>query len=451
MLKSCHALVLLTLAALPVSAANLSNAKLLQCGAVVDVESRQMLRNMQLLVVDDAIQDIGRDLNMPEGASVIDLSDQFCLPGLMDTHVHLFIDSEAGTLAENFLNKSSADNALLGLKRLQIMLNDGFTTIRVPGDIDYQFTVVDLRDAVNRGDFDGPRMLVAPHALSPLGGHVDLNSIRPDGPHVVGTIVAAGVDNVRQAVRREVKYGADWIKITASGGVMSQHDDPRIQSWTDEEIFAFADEAHRLGVKITAHVIGNQAGLKVARAGFDSMEHGMMLQDETIQAMVENDVVLVPTRYVLEWILAQGVGGGITEDNYRKARLVNDMARQSLMKAYRAGVKIALGSDPIFPHEQIPCEFASMVRAGIEPWDAIRAGTINSAELLGLEEEIGSLAVGKQADIVAVAGDPAADITELERVGFVMKGGEVVRNDYPTSSQNRTRSASLCVSPDTAS
>lgn len=413
------------------SVAGAEGITLLRCGAIVDVERERIVPARDLLVENGVIRQIEAGLGTPAGVIVVDLSDRYCAPGLMDMHIHLFIDSRTGTLAQNFLNKSTGMNALQGLKRAQILLQHGFTTIRIPGDIDYGFAAIDIRNSINRGEFVGPRMLVAPHALSQLGGHVDLNDIRPDIPAPVnGTIVPAGVDNVREAVRREVKHGADWIKITASGGVMSQHDDPRIQGWTDEEIFAFADEAHRLGVKITAHVHGHQAGLTVARAGFDSIEHGTMLRDEAIEAMVENDVILVPTRYVLEWILEQGARGGITDDNLRKAKLVDEMHQTALMKAYKAGVRIAMGSDPIFPHEESNREFAAMVSAGIEPWDAIRAGTIVAAELLGIEREIGSLSVGKAADIVAIRENPVDDITTLERVSFVMKGGVVVRNDH---------------------
>ena len=265
----------------------------------------------------------------------------------MDMHVHLFIDSSVGTVADNFLQKSSATNALLGLKRLQLMLKNGFTTIRVPGDVDYQFAGVDLKHPIGRGDFDGPRMVVAPHALSQLGGHADLNTMRPDSPAIVGTIVKAGTDNVREAVRCEVKYGADWIKITASGGVMSQHDDPRVQGWTDEEIFALVDEAQRVGVKITAHVYGDQAGMTAARAGFDSIEHGTMIQDETIAMMKKNGVVLVPTVYVLDWILEQGIGPGITPNSYEKAVMLSELYKtgnvlNALPKSVQLKAKAAL-------------------------------------------------------------------------------------------------------------
>lgn len=404
-------------------------ATVLHCGFIVDVEHERMVRNADVLVDRGRILKLDSNIVPPIGAREVDLRGRYCLPGLMDMHVHLLVDSEAATDTDNLLKKSSAADALLGLKHAQRMLHNGFTTIRIPGDSDYYFSTIDLRDAINRGDFDGPRMLVAPHMLSATGGHGDLNEIRADIPDIVGTVVHAGTDNAREAVRREVKYGADWIKIAASGGVMSQHDDPRSQAWTDEEMFAFADEAHRLGVKITAHILGNRAALTAARAGFDSIEHGAMLDDTTVRAMKEHNVVLVPTLYVLEWILQQGVGGGITADNYRKAQVVAGLHKQSLLRAYKAGVKIAMGSDPIYPYDEVPREFASMVRAGIRPWDAIKAGTLNSAELLGLKEDIGSLTIGKKADIVAVPGDPVADITLLQRVVFVMVGGKIVRND----------------------
>ena len=194
-----------------------SNAvSLLRCGTLVDVIGQRMLSGQDLLVEGGKISQIGEGLTPPADASVIDVSGAYCLPGFIDAHVHLLFDSTTGTLGDNMLSRSSADNALLGLQNLWTLLHTGITTIRIPGDIDYGFAVVSLRNAINRGEFVAPRMKVAPHALSQLGGHVDLNAIRPDGPKVVGTIVEAGVDNVRDAVRRQVKYGADWIKITAS-------------------------------------------------------------------------------------------------------------------------------------------------------------------------------------------------------------------------------------------
>ena len=419
---------------------------LLRCGFVVDVEHERIDRDIDLVIEGGRIKQMGKNLVSPQGTSIVDLRQQYCLPGLMDMHTHLLVDSSARTDAENLLLRSSAADALFGLKRAQRMLHNGFTTIRVPGDADYHFSTIDLRDAINHGDFDGPRMMVAPHMLSPLGGHGDANEFREDGPEILGTVVHAGVDNVREAVRREVKYGADWIKIAATGGVMSQRDNPDSQAWTDDEMFAFADEAHRLGVKIAAHILSERAAFTAARAGFDSIEHGTLLDDKTVRLMKANHVVLVPTLYVLQWILHQGASGGITADNYLKAQRVEVAHKESFLRAYRAGVTIAMGSDSIFPLDEVGCEFVSMVNAGMRPWDSIKSGTVNPAHLLGLQDETGSLAVGRRADIVAVSGNPVADITLLQHVNFVMANGTIVRADSPNESQlARGRSgASAC-------
>ncbi len=398
------------------------------CGVMLDVIKQKHVRNIEIVISDGVIERIGP---IPAGSkATVDLSEAHCLPGLMDLHVHLFLDSTRETIFDQFVKKSSADNALKGLKTLQTMLNNGFTTVRVPGDLDRHFATISLRNAIARGDYDGPRMQVAPHALSPLGGHADLNDVAPDGPAVTGAvIVAAGVDNVREAVRREVKFGADWIKIMGSGGVMSEHDDPAAQAWTDDEFVAFADEAHRLGKKITAHVHGNVPAITAANAGFDSIEHGTMLEDDGIEAMRKNGTVLIPTVYVLDWIVEQGPSGGISEDNHQKAVRVAARRNQALSKAYKAGVRIAFGSDPIYPPEDTPKEFSHMVKAGIPPWGAIAAGTIVAAELLDLDDRLGSLEVGKRADIVAVPGDPVADIGVMESVIFVMQDGKTIRHD----------------------
>lgn len=410
------------------SSAQSGESMTIHCGAILDVIKQQQLRNIEIVISDGVIEKVGP---IPVGANAsIDLTEVVCLPGLIDLHAHLFLDSTRETLFDQFVKKSSADNALKGLKTLQTMLSNGFTTVRVPGDLDRHFATISLRNAIARGDYAGPRMQVAPHALSPLGGHADLNDVAPDGPAVTGAIIVpAGVDSIREAVRREVKFGADWIKIMGSGGVMSEHDDPAAQAWTDEEILAFADEAHRLGKKITAHVHGNVPAITAANAGFDSIEHGTMLEDDGIEAMRKNGTVLVPTVYVLDWIVEQGPSGGISEDNHQKAVRVVARRNEALSKAYKVGVPIAFGSDPIYPPKDTPKEFVHMVKAGIPPWGAIAAGTIVAAELLDLDDRLGSLEVGKRADIVAVPGDPVADIGVMESVVFVMQDGVVIRND----------------------
>lgn len=416
----------------PITAAGHAAPTLILCGGLVDVKNRRIQRDMEIEVADGEIRRIA-PISRQAGAdpaaarTVVDLSSGYCLPGLIDLHVHLSIDSTTETFLTTALTQSSAAEALVVLKNAQTMLRTGITTVRVLGEIDLQYSAVDVRRAIDKGRFVGPRMLVAQHAFSPTGGHNDLNDVHAGFPGVTGVVTKAGVDNVREAVREEHKRGADWLKICASGGVMTVGDDPRAQAYTDEEIAAFIDEAHRLGMKVAAHVHGNSAGLSAARAGVDTIEHGTLLEDDTIAMMKKNGVALVPTRYVVDWILSNGAKGGVTEENLAKARSVADQQRDAMLKAYRAGVKIGVGSDPIFPHEEAVREYAAMVGVGLPVWDVVRGGTIVAAEILGLDRKIGSLEVGKRADIVAVKADPIADPTEFQRVTFVMKDGEVIR------------------------
>ncbi len=402
-----------------------SAPRVLECGAVIDPASGSRLTGIHILVDRGLIQAVGPDIGAPTEAERIDLSDATCLPGLIDLHTHLMIDLKH-TITQNFLQSSSADKTLAALANAQTMLRLGFTTLRIPGDLDFHFGTIALRDAIARGEHLGPRMLVAPHLIGPTGGHSDLNELAGDAHQISGSVVAAGADSMREAVRRELKGGADWIKVMATGGVMSQHDDPEVQSLTDDELRALAEEAHRHKIKITAHAHGNAGVVGAAKAGFDSIEHGTMIDASGIEAMLASGTVLVPTAYVIDWIVARGSSGGITEDNLRKALLVQKRRDESLRQAYEAGVPIGFGSDQIFPHEESPREFAALVRVGIAPIDALRAATTVAAELLGLADELGTIAVGKRADIVAVPGDPLEDIRTMEHVFFVMKDGAVV-------------------------
>ncbi|MEQ8263870.1 amidohydrolase family protein [Pseudohaliea sp.] len=401
--------------------------KVIECGSLLDVEREKVLRDQQILVNNDVIEAIGSDVSAPADAVKIDLSEQVCMPGLMDTHVHILIDSTKGTLDSLRITESASELTLFGLRNLWSLLDQGFTTIRIPGDLDKEYSTIALRDAINRGEFQGPRMLVAAHAASAIGGHGDANSHAYDSHVPLPLWIVDGVDEIRRYVRREFKYGSDWIKVHSTGGVMSQHDDPRVAAYTMEELQAFADEAHRHHKKITAHAHGDAGVRAVVEAGFDSVEHATLMEESTVKLMAQKGTVYVPTRYVVDWILDTGLSAGISESNLSKAKQVSEQHKRSIKLAHKHGVKMALGSDPIFPMDQAIREFDAMNKVLEDNWFVLQMGTINSAELLGLQDEIGSLKPGKQADIVAMPKSPLEDMSNIERVNFVMKGGAIVK------------------------
>jgi imidazolonepropionase-like amidohydrolase len=406
----------------------------IDAGFAVDVKRRLLRPNVAILISQGRIVAIGDHVTAPAGSKHIDLKRGYVLPGFMDMHAHVFSASDDKSRLISIITRSNADNALLGLKNAQTLLQSGFTTVRIPGDKDQGDAATAIRDAINRGDFAGPRMFVAPHFIGPIGGHSDLNEVSADWEdRIAGQVVHAGAASMQDAIRREIKYGADWIKVMATGGVMSHLDRTETQAFSDEEFEALADEAHRHGIKITAHAHGNAGAYAAVRAGFDCLEHGTMIDEKTIALMAKKGVFLVPTVYVVDWILRRGPGNGISISNYEKAVDVSRHHKAALAMAYRAGVKIALGSDTIYPHEEAIHEFAAMRDAGMESWDVLRAATINAAELLGRESDLGSLEPGKLADIVAVTSDPTTDIAAVEQVFFVMKEGQVVRHNRVAS------------------
>jgi len=402
---------------------------LLRCRCVIDTARGRPSANRAILVSSGRIIGVGPDLAAPADARIIDLGDATCLPGLIDLNAHLMYIP--GTLPRDAIVRSSARKVLDGLRHAEIMLRAGFTTIRNLGDVDSFYGLVEMRDAIARGEFAGPRMVVAPHFLSATGGHGDLSEIAPDAPPLAFARIVDGVDSMRKAIREEVKYGADWIKLFVSGGILSASDSPDMVSFSDEELRAAVDETHRLGRKIAVHAMGTESIKASLRAGVDDIEHGWLIDDEGIALLRERSACLVPTAYVATYITEEGARLGISEGNLAKARDLVAKRDDCLRNAIAAGVKVGFGTDNgPWPHHLAAREFGELVRLGMTPGQALRAATVTAAELLGLENEIGSIEVGKQADIIAVAHDPLEDVGALAEVGFVMRAGEVVRNDF---------------------
>ena len=397
----------------------------IRAGHLLDVKTGKVLANQTIVIEGDKIARIGTDVSVPAGAQVIDLSNATVLPGLIDAHVHL-------TMTTNFgysrLGISVPREALTGARNARVTLDAGFTTVRNVGASG--FSDVALRDAINAGDVPGPRMLVSGPPLTITGGHAD-NHLLPFEYHATSDGVADGIAAVQQKVRQNIKYGSDLIKVCATGGVLSKGDDPQASQFTLEEMKAIVADAHRLGRKVAAHAHGAQGILWASQAGVDSIEHGSYIDDAGIAEMKKNGTYLVPTLYLGDWFLANAEKNHVPDFYLVKAKAVMPIARQNVAHAFASGVKVAFGTDAaVYPHGLNAHEFAVMVKLGLTPLQAIQAATVNAADLLGWSGKVGSLEPGAWADIVGVEGDPLKDVTTLERVKFVMKGGEVVRNEY---------------------
>ena len=397
----------------------------IRAGHLLDVKTGKALSNQTIIIQGDKIASVGPDTTVPAGAQVVDLSNATLLPGLIDAHTHVTFNPNFGY---SQLAISVPREALIGARNARVTLEAGFTTIR---NVSAKgFADVALRDAINAGDVPGPRMLVSGPALSITGGHGD-NNLLPFEYHAAGDGVADGVDGVRHIVRWNIKYGVDLIKVMASGGVLSKGDDPQASQYRLEEMKAIVEEAHRLGRKVAAHAHGAQAIRWASEAGVDSIEHGSYIDDAAIAEMKKNGTYLVPTLYLGDWFLENAERIGTPPDLIAKAREVMPAARKNMARAFAAGVKVGFGTDAaVYPHGLNAHEFAVMVKLGLTPLQAIQAATINDADLLGWSDKVGTIEPGKWADIVAVDGDPLADVTTLERVKFVMKGGEVIKNLY---------------------
>ena len=396
-------------------------------GHALDVKTGKLLSDETFIIEDGRIVSAGpsAETKAPPDALRIELPNATVLPGLIDAHTHLTYDPRFGY---EELGASVLRSALTGAKNARVTLQAGFTTVRNVGAEGY--SDVALRDAINAGDVPGPRMLVSGPALGITGGHCD-NNLLPYEYHATGDGVADGIAAVQHKVRENIKYGSDLIKICATGGVLSKGDDPQASQYTLEEMKAIVADAHRLGRKVAAHAHGAQGILWASEAGVDSIEHGSYIDDAGIAEMKKNGTYLVPTLYLGDWFLENAERNHVPDFLLGKAKTVMPIARKNIAHAFASGVKVAFGTDAaVYPHGLNAREFAVMVKLGLTPLQAIQAATVNAADLLGWSGKVGSLEPGAWADLVAVDGDPLKDVTTLEHVKFVMKGGEVVKNEY---------------------
>jgi imidazolonepropionase-like amidohydrolase len=399
----------------------------IHAGRVLDVKTGKTLANQTIVIEAGKIVRSGAsaDVKAPAGATVIELPSATVLPGLIDAHTHLTMDPKFGY---EELGISLPRETLTGAKNARVTLQAGFTTVRNVGASGY--TDVALRDAINAGDVPGPRMLVSGPALGITGGHCD-NNLLPFEYHAVGDGVADGIAAVQHKVRENIKYGVDVIKICATGGVLSKGDDPQASQYTLEEMKAIVADAHRLGRRVAAHAHGAQGILWATQAGVDSIEHGSYIDDAGIAEMKKDGTYLVPTLYLGDWFLENAERNHVPDFLLVKAKAVMPVARQNIAHAFASGVKVAFGTDAaVYPHGLNAHEFAVMVKLGLTPLQAIQAATVNAADLLGWAGKVGSLEPGAWGDVIAVDGDPLSDVTTLQNVKFVMKGGEVVKNEY---------------------
>jgi imidazolonepropionase-like amidohydrolase len=400
----------------------------IRAGHVLNVRTGELRANQAIVIEGDKIAQISAssEVAAAPGDTTIDLPDATLLPGLIDMHTHLTFD--LNSLGYQGLSISTAREALHGARNARRTLEAGFTTVRNLGAKDY--ADIALRDAINDGDVIGPRIAASGPAMGITGGHCDENLL-PPAFHFQGGGVADGIEAVQHKVREIIKYGADVIKICATGGVLSKGDDPNASQYTLEEMKAIVADAHRLGRKVAAHAHGAEGVRWASEAGVDSIEHGHLMDDAAIATLKKNGTYLVPTLFLGEYMEKNMDRSDIPEYSKQKMRDVIAAMRKNTGKAFAAGVKVAFGTDAaVYPHGLNAGEFHVYVSLGMTPLAAIQTATINAADLLGPKFQVGSLEPGKFADVVAVDGDPTKDVTILEHVKFVMKGGTVYKNDY---------------------
>jgi imidazolonepropionase-like amidohydrolase len=398
-----------------------------RCGKLLDVSSGRMLTDQVVVFDGGVITAVGAAAStpVPAGVKTVDLSSGTCMPGFIDVHTH--ITSNPQDSGYRSLGISIPRKATIGVGNARKTLHAGFTTIRNVGASGY--TDVAVRDGVNAGEYEGPRMLVSGPPLGITGGHCDENLL-PSEFHYKAEGVADGPWEARAKVREVVKYGADVIKVCASGGVLSKGDSPGAPQYSLEELQAIVTEAHKLGRKVAAHAHGTQSIKDAINAGIDSVEHSSLIDNEGIRLAKEHGTYLVFDIYNDDYILGMGEKNGVLPESMEKERKIGRLQRENFRKAFQAGAKMAYGTDAgVYPNGDNAKQFVKMVEWGMKPIDAIQAATVNAADLIGWADKVGAIEKGHFADIVAIQGDPLANVKLLENVQFVMKNGDVVKNE----------------------
>ena len=396
----------------------------IKAGRLIDTKTGAVTNNAFILIEGDKVIAAGPNLTVPAETEVIDLKDKTVLPGLIDCHTHM--TSQPGNYYDDIFRKSPIDVAVIAHVYARRTLEAGFTTVRDVGA--GEFIDVALRNAINRGEVVGPRMQVATLTVGATGGHADTNGFSPYLKFGGFSGLADGVDEIRKLIRFEIKYGADLIKMIATAGVLSEEESVGAPQFSQEEMNAVVEEARMWGKRVAAHAHGAEGIKRAVRAGVTSIEHGSLIDDEGIRMMKERGTYLVADIYNDDYILAEFSKLGYPDKIIEKERMVGRTQRENFQKAAKAGVKLAFGTDAgVYPHGWNAKQFAHLVKWGLTPTQAIQAATISAADLLGWNDKVGVIAPGAFADIIAVDGDPLKDVTELERVKFVMKGGVIYK------------------------